>query len=244
MDDDDDESSEDEEEEKPENKTLQQSAVDITEAFIKERLEPPLVTALVMRALPRIPSEIPAQFCNSYTPIDAAGTESQIKHVSRLLAAQMTAAGIGPGVQEAIMEQERQSAAKADSDDEDKRPSTRSNAHISVIGGAPIDEIRSRKDKVMLMPAGLVKKSSSRRALKLSDITKSLSTEEKSSLMLKATQRILNAEKAATNGGIPVMRTKIISTIGARFQATTKSAIGEHFHDISCISLLFLITII
>ena len=87
-----------------------------------------------MRSLPRIPLEIPAQFCNSYTPIDAAGTDSQIKHVSRLLAAQMTAEGIGPGIQEAINKQNKNSA-KADSDD-DETPMRRSSIKdkISVLG--------------------------------------------------------------------------------------------------------------
>ena len=79
----------------------------------------------------------------------------------------------------------------------------------------------------MLMPAGMVKKSSRTRSLKLAEITKPLITEEKSGLMLRATQRILNSEKAALNGGIPTTRTKIISSIGARFSATTKSAIGN-----------------
>merc|ERR1719225_284812 len=117
-DEDDEDSSEDDEDETEDNKTLQQSAVDITEKFIRERLEQKeIVTAIVLRSLPQIPPEIPANFCNSYTPIDAAGTDSQIKHVSRLLAAQMTAAGIGPGVQEAIERQSSQAATKADSDE-------------------------------------------------------------------------------------------------------------------------------
>ena len=58
---------------------MQESAVDITEKFIKDRLDPALVTELVMRSLPKLPYEIPAHFSSSYTPIDAAGTEGQIK---------------------------------------------------------------------------------------------------------------------------------------------------------------------
>ena len=66
--------------------------------------------------------------------VDAAGTDSQIKHVSRLLAAQMTAAGIGPGVQEAI-ERQSQSATKADSDEEEnniRRSTNRDKSHMPV----------------------------------------------------------------------------------------------------------------
>ena len=53
--------------------------MDITEKFIKDRLDPALVTELVMRSLPKLPYEIPPHFSSSYTPIDAAGTEGQIK---------------------------------------------------------------------------------------------------------------------------------------------------------------------
>lgn len=44
-----------------------------------------------------LPDVMPAIFSSSYTPIAAAGTQSQIKHVSRLLATQFTEAGLGPG---------------------------------------------------------------------------------------------------------------------------------------------------
>ena len=43
--------------------------MDITEKFIKDRLDPALVTELVIRCIPNIPSSIPPQFSNSYTPI-------------------------------------------------------------------------------------------------------------------------------------------------------------------------------
>ena len=103
-------------------KTLQESAVDITEKFIKDRLDPALVTELVMRSLPKLPSEIPPHFSSSYTPIDAAGTEGQIKHVSRLLAAQMTAVGIGPGVREVNQKKIPLPRIESDEDDEGVDP--------------------------------------------------------------------------------------------------------------------------
>lgn len=39
---------------------------------------------------------MPAHFVSAFTPIDVAGTDGQIKHVSRLLAAQVTAHQLGP----------------------------------------------------------------------------------------------------------------------------------------------------
>lgn len=223
-DDDEDESSEDDE------RTLQESAVDITENFIKDRLDPALVTELVMRSLPRLPQEIPPHFSNSYTPIDAAGTEGQIKHVSRLLSAQMTAAGIGPGVKQVREKSSKLPLPKLnDSDEEEIMDPTPDKGHISVIGSdsIAIEPVKkSTKDKVLLLPAGMSKRPSTRtKSLKLSEITSSLSPEEKSNLMLKAAQRIMNCEKAAFNGGIQDIRSKIISTLGARFSIMSKSAL-------------------
>ena len=77
-----------------------ESAVDITEQFIMKRMNPNLAAELVLRSMSKLPGDIPAQFHHTYTPIAAAGTEGQVKHVSRLLAAQLTAANIGPGVEE------------------------------------------------------------------------------------------------------------------------------------------------
>jgi len=47
-----------------------------------------------------LPDSMPAQFQATYTPIAAAGTQVQIKHMSRLLAAQLTNAGLGRGISE------------------------------------------------------------------------------------------------------------------------------------------------
>ena len=47
---------------------------------------------------------MPAQFQATYTPIAAAGTQAQIKHLSRLLATQLTAANLGKGYAEIQMQ--------------------------------------------------------------------------------------------------------------------------------------------
>ena len=77
-----------------------ESAVDITEKFIIQRMNPLLAAELVLKSMGKLPTAIPAQFHHTYTPIAAAGTDGQVKHVSRLLAAQLTAANLGPGVDE------------------------------------------------------------------------------------------------------------------------------------------------
>ncbi|EEC20484.1 symplekin, putative [Ixodes scapularis] len=50
-----------------------------------------------------LPETMPAHFQASYTPIAVAGTETQIKHLARLISTQMTAAGLGKGVEEMMV---------------------------------------------------------------------------------------------------------------------------------------------
>lgn len=48
---------------------------------------------------------MPPLFSAGYSPITAAGTTPQIQHVGRLIASQLTAAGVGPGVEQAKEEE-------------------------------------------------------------------------------------------------------------------------------------------
>lgn len=50
---------------------------------------------------------MPAAFQSSYTPIAAAGTEDQIRHLSRMIAAQLTSAELGPGVEKIRTEKQQ-----------------------------------------------------------------------------------------------------------------------------------------
>merc|ERR1719470_365222 len=78
---------------------IEESAVDITEKWVQSRLtDPRFATDLVLASMPLLPTVMPPHFNNTYTPIAAAGTEGQVRHVSRLLATQLTAVGLGPGV--------------------------------------------------------------------------------------------------------------------------------------------------
>ena len=44
---------------------------------------------------------MPAQFQETFTPIAAAGGKAQVDHLGRLMATQMTNAGIGVGIKRA-----------------------------------------------------------------------------------------------------------------------------------------------
>ena len=75
------------------------NAIDVTETWAADRLTPQLAADLVLVSMQHLPDTAPALFSNTFTPISAAGTRSQIHHVARLLAAQLTKAGLGPGVE-------------------------------------------------------------------------------------------------------------------------------------------------
>ena len=48
-----------------------------------------------------LPRTMPAQFQETFTPIAAAGGKAQVDHLGRLMATQMTNAGIGVGIKRA-----------------------------------------------------------------------------------------------------------------------------------------------
>ena len=66
---------------------------------IKPLLTPEVVTDLVLATMSNLPKQQPIIFKNSYTPIAAAASEAQVTHLARLLASQMTSAGIGVGAE-------------------------------------------------------------------------------------------------------------------------------------------------
>lgn len=51
----------------------------------------------VLISMVYLPEVMPASFQATYTPVESAGTDAQIKHLARLMATQMTGAGLGPG---------------------------------------------------------------------------------------------------------------------------------------------------
>ncbi|XP_018431489.1 PREDICTED: symplekin-like, partial [Nanorana parkeri] len=75
------------------------SATDVTAQFLSPLLTPESVANLVLISMVYLPDTMPASFQSTYTPVESAGTDAQIKHLARLMASQMTAAGIGPGVE-------------------------------------------------------------------------------------------------------------------------------------------------
>lgn len=72
------------------------NAIDVTADDLVERLRDlNNVSDLVLVALLALPDTLPVHFQSSFTPVAAAGTDAQTKHLARLLATQLTAAGMG-----------------------------------------------------------------------------------------------------------------------------------------------------
>jgi len=210
----DDEEEEDEDESGPGGQstsvTKVQSAVDITEIFVYEQIKHPSFAAdLVMMSMGGLPREIPAHFNNTYTPIAAAGSETQVRHVSRLLAAQLTNAGLGPGIEE----ERRQRRMSGDNANDQ---------YASAADKDDLDPFAIDKPSVKLAPSGLSRPSRKTHALKLSEVTKPLTNATKKVMVLDAVQRILRSDKAAKTEGLSDTRIKIITSLAASYSKEIK----------------------
>ena len=76
-------------------------AIELTTADIVPRLTKELVTDVVLVSMLFLPRSMPVQFQETFTPIAAAGSSLQVDHLGRLMATQMTNAGIGVGIDRA-----------------------------------------------------------------------------------------------------------------------------------------------
>ncbi|XP_069686908.1 symplekin isoform X2 [Periplaneta americana] len=203
-------------------------AIDVTEQFIVERLSPDLAAQIVMVSMAKLPDTMPAHFSAMYTPIAAAGTQGQIKHVARLIATQLTAVGLGPGAKQA---KKLQVIPKATSiDDEDDEISSTSKTSLSTVVSGMMDKEKDGRSKATLLPSGGSLKQRIK-TLKLSEITKPLEKETMLKMMADAVQRILKAERDAALGGVSAVRNKIITTLAASFKRNVREVVLSFLLD-------------
>lgn len=200
-------------------------AIDVTEQYIVERLSPEMAAQLVIVSMTKLPDTMPPHFSAMYTPIAAAGTHGQIKHVARLIATQLTALGLGPGAKQA---KKLQVIPKSTTlvDDDDDEISTK-NSISTVVSGLMEKEKDSRSKTTTLLPSGGTFKAVKQRikTLKLSEITNPLEDETLEKMMADAVQRILKSEKDAALGGVTPVRNKIITTLAATFNKKVREVV-------------------
>ncbi|XP_037069858.1 symplekin-like [Pollicipes pollicipes] len=207
------------------------NAIDITEAWAFERLTPALAANLVLVSMHNLPDTPPALFSNTFTPISAAGTSSQIQHVARLLAAQLTHAGIGPGVEATRNQGIQMTDHDWEMAEEEETPSGARQPIATVLAGTVSG--RETKKKVALLPSGQMNKKHMAKPLRLPEITRPLPADELERMMTAALDRLLAAERTARAGGLAAARSKLLAMMSSHFTGhLLEKMLGHVLEDI------------
>lgn len=213
-----------------------QSAIDLTAEFLHPLLNPENVANLVLISMVYLPDVMPASFQATYTPVESAGTDAQIKHLARLMATQMTAAGIGPGLEQF---KAKDGAGKEDGLDDElaskdllikrKNPALMVGQAISVVGGyqektqeAPTVVKKLPEPILPTAQTKLTGTSGRKKVFRLSDVVQPLSDFQIEFLTSKAVKRILNSEKAIGQSGMSHVRVKLLSRLVTQFEGMMK----------------------
>ncbi|TNN48129.1 Symplekin [Liparis tanakae] len=229
---------------KPAAVPVAQSSIDLTAEFLHPLLSPENVANLVLISMVYLPDIMPASFQATYTPVESAGTDAQIKHLARLMATQMTAAGIGPGLEQCKARED--DAMKGEGNDEDsvskdsfiKRKAAMVGQAISVLGGyekektpppeAPAPVVKRLPEPIV--PTGQTKMagpSGRKKVFRLSDVVQPLSEAEIEKLTSKAIRRILHSEKTIAQSGMAHVRVKLLSKLVTQFEGMMKEDVLE-----------------
>ncbi|XP_060113853.1 symplekin [Heteronotia binoei] len=231
---------------KPSTQLSAQSDIDITAEFLQPLLTPDNVANLVLISMVYLPENMPASFQATYTPVESAGTEVQIKHLARLMATQMTAAGLGPGVEQikqAKEEVKEEKLLKPESVLIKRRLSALNPGQaISVVGApgisvpvvAELGAPQAKRRPEPIIPATqprLVGASGRKKIFRLSDVIKPLTDAQMDKLKLSSVKRILRSEKAVACSGAAHARVKILSSLVTQFEVPLKSEVLSFILD-------------
>ncbi|KAJ8266595.1 hypothetical protein GJAV_G00132310 [Gymnothorax javanicus] len=220
-----------------------QSAIDLTAEFLLPLLSPENVANLVLISMVYLPDAMPASFQATYTPVESAGTEAQIKHLARLMATQMTSAGIGPGLEQCKAREEDAGKEAAEGDaaaaealsSKDLLIKRRVSAvsmgqAISVVGAygskSQSDDTEESPQVVKRMPEPILPStqtkasgaSGRKKVFRLADVIKPMSDAQMEKLTTAAVKRILQSEKAIMRSGMAHVRVKLLSRLVTQFE--------------------------
>ncbi|XP_028823500.1 symplekin-like [Denticeps clupeoides] len=229
---------------KPSSAPATQSALDLTAEFLLPLLNPENVANLVLISMVYLPDVMPASFQATYTPVESAGTEAQIKHLARLMATQMTSAGLGPGLEMSKSREEEpgKDAAVGEGAADDlvgKDPIIRRRVSavslgqaISVVGGYAGKSLSDSDDTKQLkrlpepiLPAAQTKthgSSGRKKVFRLADVVQPLTDTQIEKLTNMAVGRILQSEKAIARSGMSHVRVKLLSRLVTQFDGVMK----------------------
>ncbi|XP_071796722.1 symplekin-like [Asterias amurensis] len=165
------------------------------------------IANLVLISMVTLPENMPPQFQATYTPIAAAGTDSQIGHLARMLSSQIAAAGIKPR----NFNEEDAEAADKENKSKNQKPTG-----IPVLGGTE-EEGRKKPGLPFQAPQGVPKPRARMKQFKLNDVTVPLEPVVANQLVSGALSRIIDCEKLCLQGGAPQARIKILVGLVTQF---------------------------
>ncbi|XP_042351036.1 symplekin [Plectropomus leopardus] len=229
---------------KPAAVPVAQSAIDLTAEFLHPLLTSENVANLVLISMVYLPDVMPASFQATYTPVESAGTDAQIKHLARLMATQMTAAGIGPGLEQCKAREDdagKDEGNEGDSGTKDllikrKVPAVMVGQAISVVGGyaekaqspeAPTTVKRLPEPILPTTQTKLAGAGGRKKVFRLSDVIQPLSETQIEKLTSRAVKRILHSEKAIAQSGMSHVRVKLLSKLVTQFDGMMKEDVLE-----------------
>ncbi|XP_051937942.1 symplekin isoform X2 [Hippocampus zosterae] len=220
---------------KPAALPVAQSAIDLTADFLRPLLNADNVANLVLISMVYLPDTMPASFQATYTPVESAGTDAQIKHLARLMATQMTAAGIGPGLEECKARENEVGKEGANEDDAGSGDSlikrkVMVGQAISVVGGYSEKEKAPSLAAVKRLPEPILPSAQTKLAgltgrkkvFRLADVIQPLSETQIERLTSKTVKRILHSEKTITQSGMSHVRVKLLSKLVTQFEGIMK----------------------
>ncbi|KAK8785453.1 hypothetical protein V5799_008180 [Amblyomma americanum] len=227
---------EEEEEEKEEedtalpiSKAATNTAIDITAEDLVPRLTTVNVTDIVLVSMLSLPETMPAHFQASYTPIAVAGTETQIKHLARLISTQMTAAGLGKGVEEMMVKAKEQQQQDEESMQIEEAAQPKQTIQ-TLLGGTTTDIKKKEAKNTVLFPTGFEAKSRRPRQMNLLDITRPLTEEETTQMLVFTVRRILvvGRDSKAHNTSISPVQVKILAGLATQFGGEISAMLKEY----------------
>lgn len=215
--------------EKQPNLTQKQTAIDITAEDLVNRLNAHNVADLVLIGMVMLPDSLPAHFQATYTPIAAAGTPGQIKHLARLLATQLTMAGMGKGINEV----QRMAGENEEEQISTTEDGVASKQHIqTLVGGmTSTSEDLSKKPESTLLGQPFMGTRKGMKQFKLASVTKNMDRDLLDQMTVSSVKRILNAEKSALIGNALSERTKILASLVAQFGGELKNLLQEYIFE-------------
>uniref|UniRef100_A0A8C2DQ12 Symplekin n=1 Tax=Cyprinus carpio TaxID=7962 RepID=A0A8C2DQ12_CYPCA len=224
---------------KPSSSVGTQSAIDLTAEFLLPLLTPDNVANLVLISMVYLPEVMPASFQATYTPVESAGTDAQIKHLARLMATQMTGAGLGPGLElckarDEEVKEEDGGAGESSSKDPliiRKLSAVSLGQAISVVGApaaykSPITEEAPQIKKLPepILPTSQAPGASGRKKVfKLADVVQPFSEAQIEKLSNMAIKRILLSEKVIAQSGMSHVRVKLLARLVTQFEGGKKN---------------------